>query len=42
MLVKGEGGLLGRKASCVKVQKSLVYSNIAFKDVKEGVMSRAK
>ena len=37
-----EGALLGRNTSCVKVQKSLMYSSTAFKDVKKDAVSRAK
>ena len=30
------------RSACIKVQKSLVYSSTAFKNVKEGTMSGAK
>ena len=42
LLVKGSGVFLERRPFCVKVQKSLVYSNTTFKNVKEGAMSGAK
>ena len=41
LLVKGSGVFLERRPFCVKVQKSLVYSNTAFEDVKKGAVSRA-
>ena len=42
LLVKGRGVFLERRPSCVKVQKSLVYSSTTFKNVKEGAVSGAK
>ena len=42
LLVKGSGVFLERRPFCVKVQKSLVYSSTAFKNVEEGAMSGAR
>ena len=39
---KGSGVFKEGSPACVKVQKILVYSSTAFKDVKKGAVSRAK
>ena len=42
LLVKVQWSLLGRKTRLCQGTKILVYSSIAFKNVKEGAMSGAK